>query len=359
MGNLRKIDYLVFYKKINLVTGFGVVPYSPSVQPQPQQQPQSSSVSEQEAQLLITEEVIARGDILYALEPCRSVAGAQIISTPVALPWVVYNYSHTGFINNTAMSHATATQVQQLLSWAFRSMFSESMTEGSPLMEINYPINETPPKGPSHTPLRRITRCDWGVAPEQKRCDVVALVVQVILRENSMSELIVWDGTVSHGVLSKDSYIEPSNNNTTNTTNTTLPSRVVVRKANVSIKASSFRDVCHGLFTSCMFASDTPVFSEKLKSILESSHADDYTEFETNTLMGDAVCITTADGTLNSHISNLRAGQWVRLRNLHLDFSPYISPMPRVNLGGQEMVASIYSDTHITPIFPFFRYCLL
>ena len=348
VGNLRKIDYLLFYKKINLVTGLGVVPYSP---PTVAQSSSSTSIlTSQEAQLLVAEEVMAREDILFALEPCRHVAGSQIISTPIALPWVVYNYSHTGFANSTAMTPSTAAQVQQLLSWAFRSMFSESMTEGIPLMEINSPVNEIIPKVPPHTPLRRITRCDWGISPEQKRCDVVALVVQVILRENSMSELIVWDGTLSHGVLSKDSYIEPST-----AQYNILPSRVVLRKPTVPLLLSCFRDVCHGLFTSCLFASDTPTFAEKMKSILESSHAEDYSEFEANTLMGDAVCLSTADSTLNAHISNLRAGQWIRLRNLHLDFSPYVSPMPRVNARGQEVVAAIYSDTHITPIYPFFR----
>lgn len=344
VGNLRKIDYLVFYKKVNLVTGFGVVPYPP-IQPQSSSS-SSTALSPEETRFLVAEEAIAREDILHALEPSRSVGGSQVISNPTSMPWVLYNYSHTGFINNAALTPATANQVHNLLSWAFRSLFSESMTEGTPLMEPNATANELIPKVPSHTPIRKITRSDWGMSSEQSRCDVVALVVQVILRENSLSELIVWDGTLSHGVLSKDSYVEAPN---------TIPSRVIIRKPNVLPKVSIFRDVCHGLFTSCLFASDTPSFPEKLKSILESSHADDYTEFETNTLMGDAVCITTADSTLNSHIACLRAGQWIRLRNLHLDYSPFHSAMRRVNLGGQEIVASIYSDSHITPIFPFFR----
>lgn len=337
VGNLRKINYLMFYKKLNSITGFGVVPL-PLTTP--------ASESPEETRLLTAEENHAREDILHVLEPCRGVAGVRIESQPT-LPWVLFYYSHTGTPNNAAVPTAAHNQVHNLLSWAFKTFFSESMTDAVPLMEAGVPSADSRIKVPPHIPIRKITRSDWGITAEQTRCDMVALVVQVILRENSMSELIVWDGTVSHGLLSKDSYAEVPN---------TLPSRVVVRKPDVSHKVSTFRDVCHGLFTSCMFASDTPAFLEKLKFILTSSHADDYNEFESNTLMGQAVCLTTADATLNSQISSLRPGQWVRLRNLHLDYSPFHSPMPRFNAGGLEMVASIYSDTHITPLYPFFRY---
>lgn len=335
VGNLRKIDFSVFYKKVNSITGFGVVPLPSSQQPVPVE----------ESRLLMAEETTAREDILHSLEACRGTPGITIHSHPTQ-PWVICNYSHRGQ-THASVAPATAQQVHSLIAWAFQYMFSESMTDGTPLTDTDSMTVETSTKVPQHTPLRRITRSDWGIPPEQNRCDVVALVVQVILREGAMSELILWDGTVSHGLLSKDSYFEAPH---------TLPSRIVKQNQDVLNSVSTFRDVCHGLFTSCMFASDTPAFLEKLKFILESSHANDFSEFETNTLMGQAVCVTTADSHLNSHIANLRAGQWVRLRNLHLDFSPFHHATPHVNLAGQEMVASIYADTHITPIYPFFRY---
>ena len=52
-------------------------------------------------------------------------------------------------------------------------------------------------------------------------------------------------------------------------------------------------------------------------------------------------------------MSGLKAGMWVRIRNLHVDYRS--SDTVVRNVQGMEIVGRICADTHIIPIFPFFR----
>ena len=188
MGNQRNIQYSVFYDKINVVTGYSMIFPVPT-----DLETMSSDEVEKENQMKQIEEKVSREDIEHMLLGFNGT-----MQSSSSHRWVVTNYQYKTESTFVPTSQCIA-RVMELSKWLLRYFYMQSMSGGLPLMVSNFDAYYTDSVTvvPPHVPLRKITRVDWGIATEKNRCDVVALVVQVILRENAMSELIVWDGTVS------------------------------------------------------------------------------------------------------------------------------------------------------------------
>jgi hypothetical protein len=232
------------------------------------------------------------------------------------------------------LSRDEERELKDTLNWADRYFFRNTMSETTAL-QVSPPSDQFINKVPLHTPLRRIIR-NHGIQSDIKRCDVVCMVVRVIIRLVGPSELIIWDGTTD-GILPKNLWKSDDEINDSN------------------LLHSSEIDFFHSLHAACLY-------SNKLNDLhqIPDFHHDIITNSIANidsvVIKGEPVCFITSDTSNIPIVSNLKSGMWIRVRNVHLDFTSNINvPIP-LTTHQIKVAGAIYSDTHITPIFPFYRY---
>jgi hypothetical protein len=276
--------------------------------------------------------------------------------------------------------------------WADFYCFHNSLSESIPLSNLT-DINIDAMRMPAHISLRRITHPHWSLPQDTRSCDVVCMVVQVILNENKASYLIVWDGTTD-GTLSKSNILldsdttnnsnsSGSNNHktsillnhstgiTTSTkTNLSNDNNTQTIDSNYNVIANTedavivnhttsmqhaFQDICHSLHASCLFAKQMQNINDASVNSFHNLILTDSTNIDEHALKGDPVCLITSDIATYHVISSLKPGMWIRVRNIHLDYSP-VSALRNIHTThGIEIVGAVYTDTHITPLFPYFR----
>jgi hypothetical protein len=263
-------------------------------------------------------------------------------------------------------------RLAELRTWTDCTYHQYSLRDGHPLL-VDPLAQEQPVPPPQQVPLRAITRKHWCLPSESAlRCDLICLVVSSIMRGDAC-ELIVWDGTLE-GTFSVEDYlalfradetasgpldIDPKDGHDGHSDGHGAGnggSNSTISNGRRALLTAGYHNLCQSLHAAAVLAGQLKDPSE-VNSFYPTILLEDFSATASKGLHGRPACLVTGDHFRMTALAQFTPGTWIRVRNVHLDYAPSIrSGPPPVSRQGIEVVGSIYADTRITPLLPFYRY---
>ena len=376
-ANVRKSSYKVIYEKSDYITG-----YRPGLH-------NSNLDTTLENKL---KECITVSTNHICTKQLIALTKGRITSLH-SPPYIVFDHNSDptklDILNYTPLTPIEIRYVKLMFQWADTIFIHVSMSDLYPLpASAAQPLDYLTPVPPV-TPLAHTTYTNntnnynnnntsfnhLQASTIPTHVDLICIIVQVIIptpdqngsnalngqAQNSSTgtnlgfrpaELIVWDGSTD-GFFSPNVHIvSNTNTTTTSTTNNNSSSSSSSTNTNTNNNDNSAISIFNQIHNS--FSAASTYNKENLNTInnIHTYYSDitDNMDLTNFALSGRPVCLYINDSTILTYLTTLKSGTWVRIRNVHTFVTPLSTSSNHI-----ECVGNIYTDTHITPLYPYFK----
>ena len=375
-ANIRKSSYKVIYEKSDYITGYRPGLHNSNLDVTLENKLKAcitSSTNHICTKQLIT---LTKGRITSLQSP----------------PYIVFDHNSDptklDILNYTPLSTIEIRCIKLMFQWANTIFIHVSMSDLYPLpASAAQPLDYLTPVPPV-TPLAHITYTNntnnynnnntsyqhLQTSTIPTHVDLICIIVQVIIPTHDQNgshalngqalngsnsgfrpaELIVWDGSTD-GFFSPNVHIV--SNATTTTTNNSSSSSSTTNNMNTNnTHNTNSDDSAVSIFNQIhnSFSAASTYNKENLNNInnIHTYYSDitDNMDLTNFALSGRPVCLYINDNTILTYLTTLKSGTWVRIRNVHTYVTPLSASSHHI-----ECVGNIYTDTHITPLYPYFK----